>query len=251
MKEKIKISEMFHSIQGEGATQGTSSIFVRLTACNLQCGGIGTIKDKQLHNDATWRCDTIEVWIKGKSFTIKELLSKFDKKEWIHKLKLGTHLVFTGGEPLLQQVQIMEFIKQIKFLYGFKPFIEVETNGTIMPSKSLINNVELFNCSPKLSNSGEKIHRRMKIDVIKRFIETGNKAIFKFVINDKKDWEEIKTEWIDVMNIPRRLIYLMPSAETFEQLEKNQKTTSEIVLKNNVNYSNRLQIQLWNQTTGV
>ena len=91
----------------------------------------------------------------------------------------------------------------------------------------------------------------MKIDVIKRFIETGNKAIFKFVINDKKDWEEIKTEWIDVMNIPRRLIYLMPSAETFEQLEKNQKTTSEIVLKNNVNYSNRLQIQLWNQTTGV
>tara|TARA_R110002020_G_scaffold193672_1_gene394193 strand:- start:179 stop:616 length:438 start_codon:yes stop_codon:yes gene_type:complete len=145
----------------------------------------------------------------------------------------------------------MEFVKQIKFLYGFKPFIEVETNGTIMPSKSLINNVELFNCSPKLSNSGEKINRRMKIDVIKRLIETGNKAIFKFVINDKKDWEEIKTEWIEVVNIPRRLIYLMPSAETFKQLEKNQKITSEIALKNNVNYSNRLQIQLWNQTTGV
>ena len=251
MKEKIKISEMFHSIQGEGATQGTSSIFVRLTACNLQCGGIGTIKDKQLHNGATWRCDTIEVWTKGKSFTIEKLLSEFDKKEWIHKLKLGTHLVFTGGEPLLQQIQIMEFVKQIKFLYGFKPFIEVETNGTIMPSKSLINNVELFNCSPKLSNSGEKINRRMKIDVIKRLIETGNKAIFKFVINDKKDWEEIKTEWIEVVNIPRRLIYLMPSAETFKQLEKNQKITSEIALKNNVNYSNRLQIQLWNQTTGV
>jgi 7-carboxy-7-deazaguanine synthase len=242
---------MFHSIQGEGATQGTSSIFIRLTACNLQCGGVGTIKDKKLHNGATWRCDSMEVWTKGNIYTAEELVDLFDKNKWIHKLKLGTHLIFTGGEPMLQQQPILEVLKHIKFLYGFKPFVEVETNGTLMPTKTMMNNVELFNCSPKLSNSGETPSRRMKPDVIKKLVSTGNRAIFKFVFSRDEDWNEIQTEWIDVMNIPRRLIYLMPSADSEKQLKQNQKTTIDIALENNVNYSNRLQIQLWNKTTGV
>jgi len=242
---------MFHSIQGEGATQGTSSIFIRLTACNLQCGGVGTIKDKQLHNGATWRCDSMEVWTKGNIYTPEQVVDLFDKNKWIHKLKLGTHLIFTGGEPLLQQQPILDILKHIKFLYGFKPFVEVETNGTIMPRKSMLNNVELFNCSPKLSNSGETPNRRIKPDVIKRLAETGDKAIFKFVISREEDWNEIQSEWIDVMNIPRRLIYLMPSADNDWILKQNSKIVSELCIENNINFSNRLQIQLWNKTTGV
>jgi 7-carboxy-7-deazaguanine synthase len=244
--KKIQISNIYHSIQGEGATQGTSSVFINLKNCNLECGGEGTIKDKKLHNEALWRCDSIDIWSNGKSIEIKNFINKLDKNKFIHKLKLGSHLVFTGGEPLLQQEAIMDFIKQIKFLYGFKPFIEIETNGTLMPSKSLLNNVELFNCSPKLSNSGVSISKRMKPNIIKKYISTGNKAIFKFIISRQEDWEEIKTEWIEVMNIPKRLIYLMPSAENIKELIKNQELTIKMVLENNVNYSNRIQLQIFN-----
>ena len=62
------VSEYFYSIQGEGKTMGVPSVFIRLTACNLMCGGRGTEKDFKLHNGATWRCDSIEVWRKGKKW---------------------------------------------------------------------------------------------------------------------------------------------------------------------------------------
>ena len=58
---KLAISEIFFSIQGEGKTVGIPSVFVRLGGCNLICGGEGTQNDKKLHNNAKWRCDTIEI----------------------------------------------------------------------------------------------------------------------------------------------------------------------------------------------
>jgi len=61
----IRISEHFYSLQGEGKTMGVPAIFVRLQACNLLCGGYGTQKDGKLHDGATWRCDTLDVWTKG------------------------------------------------------------------------------------------------------------------------------------------------------------------------------------------
>jgi len=37
-KNEIRISEVFHSVQGEGNTMGKPSVFLRLQGCNLQCG---------------------------------------------------------------------------------------------------------------------------------------------------------------------------------------------------------------------
>ena len=51
---QIKIAEHFYSIQGEGRTAGYPAIFIRLSGCNLLCGGAGTQTDGKLHNGATW-----------------------------------------------------------------------------------------------------------------------------------------------------------------------------------------------------
>ena len=75
----LPIAETFYSIQGEGITTGYPSVFVRLAGCNLMCGGQGTQFDGELHDGATWRCDTIEVWMKGK---MKEFV---DEKKYIEK----------------------------------------------------------------------------------------------------------------------------------------------------------------------
>ena len=70
-------------------------------------------------------------------------------------------------------------------------------------------------------------------------------------MDKKEDWEEIKTEWVNTLNIPLKLIYLMPSADNDWILKRNSQIVSEICIQNNINFSNRLQVQLWNKTTGV
>ena len=134
---------------------------------------------------------------------------------------------------------ILDLIKK-----GYAPFIEVETNGTILPSKEMAVVVNLWNVSPKLSNSGEILPKRYKPKVLDWY--TKQNAIFKFVISNHKDWEEVKE-----YNLPNEMLRLMPSASNMEELTENSKLVSEICIKETIKFSSRLQIVLWNQTTGV
>src|SRR4051812_29622157 len=114
----LKVSEHFYSVQGEGQTMGFPSYFLRLTACNMICGGKQTLKDKQLHDGATWRCDSIESWTKGESTTFPALLEALGGAIFLGRMKRGAHLIFTGGEPLLQQKNILKFIEYIEGIAG-------------------------------------------------------------------------------------------------------------------------------------
>ena len=80
-------------------------------------------------------------------------------------LSLGAHLIITGGEPLLQQEGLIEWLSA----FEKKPFIEVETNGTILPKTKLSTFIGQWNVSPKLSNSGETITKRLKQDAMDWF----------------------------------------------------------------------------------
>ena len=243
----LAISEHFYSIQGEGKTMGVPSVFVRLTACNLMCGGRGTEKDFKLHNGATWRCDSIEVWRKGERYDEKEF-AKLVVKEYKKHLNNGAHLILTGGEPILQQKALKVFIEELKSLLGFKPFIEIETNGTIIPT-IIYDYIDIINCSPKLSNSGEVKEKRIKKEVLK-YYNNSPKSIFKFVVSRQKDIAEI-LDLQNKLNLKTKKIYLMPSAEDQKELKKNQDLVLEYCMEKTFNFSTRLQIILWNKTTGV
>ena len=245
---KIAISEHFYSIQGEGKTMGIPAVFLRLTACNLMCGGRGTEKDKKLYNGATWRCDSIEVWRTGTQYEIGELVNILIDKYSLQLIR-GAHLIITGGEPLLQFKALEPFIELLTEQLGFKPFIEIETNGTLTPKGKLFNYIDIINCSPKLSNSGEPEQKRIKINTL-QFYSLTPKSIFKFVVSRIEDLQEIY-DIIERANIPRDKVYLMPSAQDQKELDLNTKLVSSICLENNYNFSTRLQIIIWNQTTGV
>ena len=113
MSQKLAISEVFYSIQGEGKTVGIPSVFVRLGGCNLMCGAMGTQFDGELHNGAEFRCDTIEVWMKATSKNVNEILDK----ECLEAIKQGAHIILTGGEPTMQQKGSIVFPSQ----YGTYP----------------------------------------------------------------------------------------------------------------------------------
>ena len=77
----MQISEIFHSVQGEGRYSGEPSVFVRTSGCNLRC----------------WFCDTpYTSWNpegENRSWdSIVEDVLQYD----------CTHVVITGGEPMLQ-----------------------------------------------------------------------------------------------------------------------------------------------------
>ena len=240
---KIRISEHFYSLQGEGQTMGIPAVFIRLQACNIMCGGYGTQKDGELHNGATWRCDTIEVWTKGLAKTIEEA-SDMIEELYGDVLKKGAHLVWTGGEPLLQQKQICLVMKEL-YDRGIHPFTECETNGTILPSQEYENWVDLFNVSPKLANSGVPYEKRIKKDVLS-YYENIDNSILKFVITNEDNWKEVCE-----LELRRDKIFLMPSASNIDELKETQKVVVDIAIREVVKFNTRLQIEIWNETTGV
>lgn len=238
---KLSVSEVFYSIQGEGITTGYPSVFVRLGGCNLMCGGMGTQFDKELH-DATWRCDTIEVWMKALSKDVSDILKNEEHKA----LSNGAHLIITGGEPLMQQKGIEEFINYLKNIYP-NLYIEIETNGTIKPSEYLKEQVNQWNCSPKLSNSGNDINQYFSLDTITVLNRLNTQ--FKFVVTTDVDWQEIKSLYLP--HIDKDKIWLMPSGENQELLNQSKQVVAEIVKDNYLKFTNRLHIEIWNKKTGV
>lgn len=249
--EQLRVAEHFHSLQGEGSTSGKPSIFLRLSMCNLMCGGIGTEKDKQLHNGATWRCDTIEVWRQGENKTVKQVAELLVQEYGKYLIK-GSQLVITGGEPLLQQKQIQSLLKHLQE-YSTVPRIEIETNGTIPPDTEIIDLVDQFNVSPKLLNSGMPESKRINPQALNTLVEQAKcgKAIFKFVVTSVDDPYEIVTDYVEPYGIPEDKIWIMPGCSNREQYEKVAPIAAFVAQEYGFNFSSRLQINLWNEVTGV
>jgi 7-carboxy-7-deazaguanine synthase len=241
--KKLAVSEVFYSIQGEGKTVGVPSVFVRLGGCNLMCGGMGTQFDGELHNGAEWRCDTVEVWMNAQAKEVHEILPD----DCVEAIKNGAHIILTGGEPTMQQGALENFIKYIKHNINPNAYFEVETNGTIMPSEFMFEQIHLWNCSPKLRNSGMDSSMTFKPEVIKALNKKN--TIFKFVVNGENEWKEIKDYYLNIVD--KEKVYLMPAGENQELLNKTKETVVELAKKNYLNFTTRLHIEIWNKKTGV
>ncbi len=76
----MRVTEIFHSIQGEGTRAGRPCTFVRFTGCDLRC---------------TW-CDTAYAFTGGREMSRGEILEEVGR----HPARL---VLLTGGEPLLQR----------------------------------------------------------------------------------------------------------------------------------------------------
>ena len=204
----MRISEIFYSIQGEGISLGKPSIFLRLAGCHLRC---------------TW-CDSKYTWERksGKEMSIKEVLKEIKKYPC-------QHLVVTGGEPLLQQNALLELFKELKDYY-----IEIETSASLKP---FINEyVNHYNCSPKLSNSGNRSIRLEKFPI--------DKSYYKFVVSSEENLKEIKA-FIKKHKIKKENVILMPEGIGKRELQKKSLWLAEVCKKENLRFTPRLHINLW------
>lgn len=123
----LRITEIFHSIQGEGFHAGTPAVFIRGTGCNLAC---------------TF-CDT--------DFSPRERLTPREVADRIAGYDCR-FVVLTGGEPTLQP----GFKALVDLLHSRGYYVTMETNGTSGETFG----VDWVTVSPKLSQKGEWVLRR-------------------------------------------------------------------------------------------
>ena len=242
----LRIAEQFYSIQGEGPTVGTPAVFLRTQHCNLLCGGIGTERDGKLHTDATWRCDTIEVWLKGREYTSKELMENWEQEGWLEHIANGAHVVLTGGEPLLQQTELADFLAYLPPT----THIEVETNATKLPLPAFDQYIAQYSCSPKLANSGMPRERRAIPAALKWHART-SRSIFKFVVTTESDVAEAIRDIVEPYFLRPDRMYIMAAAETRAELLESGPSVAALCMRYGFQYSPRLHIELWDRKTGV
>lgn len=222
--------EVFYSLQGEGATIGSPSVFLRLATCNLAC---------------TW-CDTKYTWDWANFDYAQEVVSL--EAPQLEERILGfacPNLVITGGEPLLQQSELVPLVTSLKSC-GMR--FEVETNGTIAPVPELARDIDQWNVSPKLANSGNPSERREEPSVLKAFQALPN-AYFKFVVAAPGDVDEV-CGFRDRHGLSNQRIILMPEGQTAEALSSRSGWVSEACIREGFRFSTRLHILLWGDERG-
>ena len=283
---KIKVSELFYSIQGEGRFMGVPSVFLRTFGCNFQCRGFGMPKG-QLSQEADiiakagpyknyeslplaeTGCDSYASWHpKFKDLSpfmeIDELVDKIldllPYKKWMDE-----HLVITGGEPLLGWQKIYPALLEHPKMRELKN-ITFETNGTQSLSKEFKeylytwnqrqfphgNNGEItFSVSAKLSCSGESREDAIKPSVVCDY-ETVGFAYLKFVVATEADVEEA-LETIDIYRAEgfEGPVYLMPVGGVTDVYNLNAKRVAELALQNGLRYSDRLHLPLFGNNWGT
>jgi len=281
---KIKYSEAFYSIQGEGRWVGTPSVFLRMFGCNFECAGFGQERGKPLipRDEMPWKqldlsnykfvedlpvmhigCDSSASWAKEymhlstfeeASIIADKLLALTPNNSWDNDGQ-DIHLILTGGEPLMWQKQLPDLLNA-PALKGLKN-ITFETNSTFPLTdefyQCLMRKSSLdvtWSCSPKLSISGEAYEEAIKPDNWDQYSSVAHSDLYlKFVVQDEEDLQEIQ----DIKNtyLFDYNIYLMPCGGTSEMLANTKLNIAELAMERGWKYSPRLHVDLFGNRWGT
>lgn len=228
------ISEIFHSIQGEGELTGVSSVFVRTSGCNLRC---------------TW-CDTpYASWEpEGTAMEVGEIV----RQVLSHPAR---HVVLTGGEPMIAK-GIHELAAALRE-EGLH--ITIETAATIPPNGIAC---DLASMSPKLANSspGDRLGAtwrerhdslRWQPGVVAAWMAAHDYQL-KFVVAAPEDMDEIEAMLEELpTKPPAAKVLLMPEGITAGHLHERGAWIAGICKERGYRFCPRLHIELFGNRRGT
>jgi organic radical activating enzyme len=283
---KIKIAELFYSIQGEGRYMGVPSVFLRTFGCNFKCAGFGMSRgelSREVESIAervlefkkyeelplvSTGCDSYASWdprfkdlspmltSDAISDRIMEILPQDHWKD--------EHLVITGGEPLLGWQKAYPDLLNNPKMEGLKE-ITFETNGTQKLSEDFFNYLNswsdgwgtrfdreiTFSVSAKLPCSGEKWEDAICPEVVCEYEQIGT-TYLKFVVATEQDLTDAEFAVSEY-----RLagftghVYLMPVGGVESVYTLNAKNVALAAMKRGWRYSDRLQVPLFKNEWGT
>jgi 7-carboxy-7-deazaguanine synthase len=278
---KIKIAELFYSIQGEGRYMGVPSVFLRTFGCNFKCAGFGMPRGELSHEAeeisqvshmfekyenlplVSTGCDSYASWHPSFKDLSPMLTSDAIANRITEILPHGEwedeHLVITGGEPLLGWQRAYPDLLNHPKMAGLKE-ITFETNGTqkLTPEfKEYLKdwndwNRELtFSVSAKLPCSGEKWEEAILPEVVCEYEQVGT-AYLKFVVATEQDFADAECAIAAYRKAGfKGHVYLMPVGGVESVYAMNNKNVALLAMKHGLRYSDRLQVPLFKNEWGT
>lgn len=181
----MRITEIFHSIQGESSYAGRPCVFVRTTGCNLRC---------------VW-CDTAYSFHGGRDMTVDEIVAE------IRRLGPDCRLVeLTGGEPLLQKD--VGALADALLTAGYT--VLCETSGSVPVDRVPPEVVKIVDF--KCPGSGEvEANDWTNLDRL-----DPDRDELKFVITDRGDYEWAKRQ-VEDRELDRFVVHFSPEFDGMDR----------------------------------
>ncbi len=185
MGERLKITEIFFSLQGEADTAGIPTVFVRLTGCPLRCQ----------------YCDTEYAFYGGEGFSIDEVLTEVGRH--------GTRYVcVTGGEPLAQRNCLRLLMRLCD--EGYR--VSLETSGALDVTAVDPRVVRVVDIKTPGSTECER-------NRLENLADLRASDLLKFVICDRADYDWSRRFIAEHQLVGRCAILFSPSHEQLEAVE--------------------------------
>lgn len=229
--ERIRIAEIFQSIQGEGFLTGMPSVFIRTSGCPLRCRFCDTPY-------AAWTAE-------GELLLVREIV------DWVAEFDVS-HVVITGGEPMIWK----ELVLLTQELKGLGRHVTIETSGT----RFLPVECDLMSISPKLSNSTPqppqpahwaRHHQRLchRPEVIHQLVQRYPYQL-KFVIDTPADCLEVEAYLRQFPEIDRSRVLLMPQGTDRQSLAEKTQWLLPYCQQHGLHYCPRVHIELFGNVRG-
>ena len=280
---KLKVAEMFYSIQGEGRYMGVPSVFLRTFGCNFKCEGFGMPRGQasaerdsvaakiELYKNyedlplVSTGCDSYASWdprfkdlspLLETDAIVEYIMNILPYGEWRRE-----HLVITGGEPLLGWQRAYPDLLKHEDMAALRE-ITFETNGTQKLSAEFKDYLAqwgmtepgreiTFSVSAKLPGSGERWTEAIQPDIVCEYEQVGT-AYLKFVVATDEDIVDAK----NAINEYRAAgftgeVYLMPVGGVESVYALNNRRVAEEAMRHGLRYSDRLQVPLFKNAWGT
>jgi len=232
----MRVSEIFHSVQGEGLFLGVPTVFVRTSGCNLRCRWCDTPY-------ASWNPE-------GEEMTPEEIVRRVTAYDC-------PHVVLTGGEPMVAS-GIRELAALLK---AAGLHITIETAATVLPDGIAC---DLASLSPKLADSTPSQEQagawserhevtRCRPEVIRRWMQDYESQL-KFVFSGHDQLSEIEELLNEVGAVPsfsRDRVLLMPEGTDAQSLREKSPMIAELCIEHGFRFAPRLHIDLFGNTKGT
>ena len=283
---KIKVAELFYSIQGEGRYMGVPSVFLRTFGCNFKCAGFGMprgelsteveaiadrIDEFKTYNElplVTTGCDSYASW-DPRFKDLSPMLTSDAIADRIaeiipHGEWQDEHLVITGGEPLLGWQRAYPDLLNHPKMAGLKE-ITFETNGTQKLTPEFAAYLHqwnshhdrdfwreiTFSVSAKLPCSGEKWEDAICPEIVCEYEDYGT-VYLKFVIATEQDFADAQRATAEFRAAGfTGHVYLMPVGGVESVYALNNRRVADLAMRHGLRYSDRLQVPLFKNEWGT